>query len=76
MAHYKKFNESLPGGIIIYRQGVSFQQKEFLKSEVTNIQNVCDKSGLKYYYILVNTKTTYKFFEKMNNNFQNPEEGF
>ena len=76
LVQYKEFNDgSLPGGIIIYRQGVSFQQKEFLKNEVTNIQNVCDKNNILYYYILVNTKTTYKFFEKKDNNYQNPEEG-
>ena len=76
LVKYKEFNEKkLPGGIIIYRQGVSFQQKEFLKNEVTNIQEVCDKNNLKYYYILVNTKTTYKFFERKDNKYQNPEEG-
>ena len=75
LVKYKELNESLPGGIIIYRQGVSFHQKEFLKNEVINIQKVCDKNKLFYYYILVNTKTTYKFFEKKENNFQNPEEG-
>ena len=71
----KKFfsiNKALPGGIIIYRQGVSLQQKEYLKSEATSIdtflrgQKVASfLSGkqIPYYYILVNTKTTYKFFE-------------
>ena len=76
LVKYKEKNkEKLPGGIIIYRQGVSFQQKKFLKNEVTNIQEVCDNNNLKYYYILVNTKTTYKFFERKNNNYKNPEEG-
>ena len=31
---YQKLNEKLPGGIIIYRQGVSLQQKDFLTNEV------------------------------------------
>ena len=31
-AEYQKFNGKLPSGIIIYRQGVSLQQKEFLKN--------------------------------------------
>ena len=72
---YKKLNENLPKGIIIYRQGVSLQQKVFLKSEVYNIEDVCKKYNLLYYYILVNTKTTYKFFEQNKERFNNPSEG-
>ena len=75
LSEYQKLNKKLPGGIIIYRQGVSLQQKEFLKSEVTNIEKVCEENKVLYYYILVNTKTTYKFFEKNNNKFSNPGEG-
>ena len=75
IVQYKNLNKKLPGGIIIYRQGVSLQQKDFLKNEVDNIQKVCDENKLLYYYILVNTKTTYKFFEKNKNQFNNPEEG-
>ena len=75
IAKYKGFNKHLPGGIIIYRQGVSFQQKEFLKNEVINIQKVCDKNKILYEYILVNTKTTYKFFEKTKEGYGNPEGG-
>ena len=74
-SEYQKLNGKLPSGIIIYRQGVSLQQKEFLKSEVENIQKVCDENHLLYYYILVNTKTTYKFFENNQNKFSNPGEG-
>ena len=72
---YKKLNGNLPKGIIIYRQGVSLQQKVFLKSEVYNIEDVCKKYNLLYYYILVNTKTTYKFFEQNKDSFNNPSEG-
>ena len=72
---YQEFNKKLPGGIIIYRQGVSLQQKEFLNNEVVNIQKVCDKNKIPYEYILVNTKTTYKFFEKKKEGFVNPEGG-
>ena len=43
---YKKLNENLPKGIIIYRQGVSLQQKEFIKSEVYNIEEVCKQNNL------------------------------
>ena len=75
IAEYNKLNKKLPGGIIIYRQGVSLQQKEYLKNEVNNIKKMCDENKIPYYYILVNTKTTYKFFEKNKNNFSNPEEG-
>ena len=75
LAKYNGFNKQLPGGIIIYRQGVSFQQKEFLTNEVINIQKVCDKNKIPYEYILVNTKTTYKFFEKNKNEYKNPEGG-
>ena len=75
LAQYKKINGKLPGGIIIYRQGVSFQQKDFLENEVNSIKKVCEKNNILYYYILVNTKTTYKFFEKNQNQFSNPGEG-
>ena len=75
IAQYNKINSKLPGGIIIYRQGVSLQQKDFLESEVNNIKKVCEKNKIFYYYILVNTKTTYKFFEKDQNKFSNPGEG-
>ena len=75
IAQYNKINSKLPGGIIIYRQGVSLQQKDFLENEVNNIKKVCEKNKILYYYILVNTKTTYKFFEKNKNQFSNPGEG-
>ena len=75
IAKYNEFNKHLPGGIIIYRQGVSFQQKEFLEKEVQNIQKVCDKNKILYEYILVNTKTTYKFFEYQKGGYENPEGG-
>ena len=75
LAEYKKLNGKLPNGIIIYRQGVSFQQKEYLKNEVKNIQKVCEENKILYYYILVNTKTTYKFFEIKDSKYKNPEGG-
>lgn len=75
ISEYNKLNQKLPGGIIIYRQGVSLQQKEYLKNEVNNIKKMCEENKVPYYYILVNTKTTYKFFEKNKNNFTNPGEG-
>ena len=61
---YEKKNGAKPEWIIIYRQGVSLQQKEKLKSEIREIDNTCLTNNIKYYYILVNTKSTFKFFEK------------
>ena len=75
IAEYKNLNDFLPEGIIIYRQGVSLQQRQFLFNEVKNIQKVCEKAEIMYDYILVNKKTTYKFFEKIQNEHQNPEQG-
>ena len=68
-------NGEKPKGIVIYRQGVSLQQKEYLKDEIALINNCCKTKGIKYYYILVNTKTTFKFFEKTNNGYLNPQSG-
>lgn len=62
----------LPGGIVIYRQGVSREQKLYLKEEVKAISdflNGMDDEGflksnpIPFFYILVNTKTSFKFFE-------------
>ena len=76
IAQYAKLNKKPPGGIIIYRQGVSLQQKDYLTNEVNNIQKVCQENKILYYYVLVNTKTTYKFFEKeKKSGYKNPEEG-
>ena len=76
IAVYKKNNKNeKPKGIIIYRQGVSLQQKEYLKTEIQQIDFTCDTKGILYYYILVNIKTTFKFFEKNNNKFSNPGPG-
>ena len=74
---YKKQNKGeSPKGIIIYRQGVSLQQKEFLKDEIRLIDDACENRSILYYYVLVNTKTTFKFFEKdKHNNFSNPGPG-
>ena len=73
--NYLKENKKLPKNIIIYRQGVSLQQKEFLKKEIKQIDEFCKNKNILYYYILVNTKTTYKFFEKIGNKYNNPKNG-
>jgi len=71
----KENNGEYPKGIIIYRQGVSLEQKEFLKEEVKQIDSTCKTKNILYYYILVNTKTTFKFFEKSKNEYYNPYSG-
>ena len=80
---FKKNNNTLPSGVIIYRQGVSLQQKDYLTEEVNQIQArlngeidqsfIKGKAKIPYYYILVNTKTNYKFFEV--NPLKNPAPG-
>ena len=60
---YEGNKQQLPKNIIIYRQGVSLQQKKYLKEEINQIDEICKDKNIKYYYILVNTKTTFKFFE-------------
>ena len=77
IAAYNKKNKEIPKGIIIYRQGVSLHQKEKLKEEIQQIEQVCKNKSILFYYILVNTKTTYKFFELSENDgeYYNPESG-
>ena len=76
IAQYSKLNDNkLPGGVIIYRQGVSLQQKDYLTKEALGIKEVCDENKILYEYILVNTKTTYKFFESKKNSYVNPDAG-
>ena len=76
VVQYNKNNKKKnPGGIVIYRQGVSLQQKEYLKTEIKEITVECQKLNIKFYYILVNTKTTFKFFEKAGKQYNNPGPG-
>ena len=75
IVEYNKINKKNPQGIIIYRQGVSLQQKEYLKTEIKEIAFECQKMNIKFYYILVNTKTTFKFFEKGGKIYNNPGPG-
>ena len=65
----------MPKELIIYRQGVSFQQKDYLKTEIAQIDMSCKTKNILYYYVLVNTKTTFKFFEKARGGFSNPGPG-
>lgn len=94
LSEYFKINKSLPEGVIIYRQGVSKEQKQYLSNEIEEINNLMTgksdllkNANVPYYYILVNKKTSLKFFKhSMNdrNNFKskktysvydNPEPG-
>jgi len=67
IAVYYKRNNFYPLNIIIYRQGVSFQQKEMLKKEIQQVRNFCRMKNLRYYYILVNSKISFKFYDKYGN---------
>jgi len=86
--HITKKNKTLPGGIIIYRQGVSKEQKEILWPEIDNIEKLLNGNGsltmlkqnpIPYYYVLVNKKTHLKFFEISGSgnkeNYNNPQTG-
>ena len=73
---FKKNNGgNKPDWIIIYRQGVSLQQKEFLKEEISEIDDICTNKNIQYYYILVNTKSSYKFFHPEDGKYYNPYSG-
>ena len=72
---YIKCNKKQPKNIIIYRQGVSDNIITILHDEIRQIEEVCNKHGILFYYILVNTRTTFKFFEKIGNEYSNPGAG-
>lgn len=81
---YFKVNKALPKGVVIFRQGVSAEQKEYLKEEVANIENYCkgimkdsnnSNKSIPYYYVIVNKKTNFKFFESSQNKYNNPDTG-
>ena len=72
---YKKENNEKPKNIIIYRQGVSLQQKQYLKTEIFKINELCKKEKIGFYYILVNKKTTFKFFDREKGEYYNSHGG-
>ena len=83
---YYKENGDFPKNIIIYRQGISFNQLKHIKLEVKLIEETCNKLKLNYYYVLINTNTNIRFFEvtynkkyyykKINQQlYKNPEQG-
>ena len=75
ITQYYSKNQKKPKNIIIYRQGVSDNYINILNDEVTQIEQFCKKNGILFYYILVNTRTTFKFFEKFNDHYYNPGAG-
>ena len=94
LAEYFNIHKKFPEGVIIYRQGISGGQKNYLRTEIEQLQRIfageSDKTWLKdikikYYYVLVNKKSSLKFFEKDNYNkknrnndkgiYDNPESG-
>ena len=77
---YNKETGEKPKNIIIYRQGFVNNQSKFIKLEVSYIEKICKKFDVKYYYILVNIRSSIKIFEyniikKDNSNYKNPEQG-
>ena len=64
ISKYKKEENSTPLNIIIYRQGISEYQIESIKAEIKIIEKKKKKKNIGYYYVIVNTKTSLKFFEK------------
>ena len=51
------------------------QQKKYLKDEIAQIDFFCKTIKILYYYILVNTKINFKFYEKNNEKYYNPGTG-
>jgi aubergine-like protein len=89
ITQYFKINKKLPGGVVIYRQGVSREQRNYLIPEINEVENLMNGNSeewtilkdnpIPYYYILVNKKSSMKFFEQEANkssvNFENPDPG-
>ena len=80
LSEYFKIHKKFPEGVIIYRQGISLGQKNYLKSEIEQLHKIfngdseknCFKDmKIKYYYVLVNKKPTLKFFEESTYNKRN-----
>ena len=80
LSEYFKIHKKFPEGVIIYRQGISLGQKNYLKSEIEQLHKIfngdseknCFKDmKIQYYYVLVNKKPTLKFFEESTYNKRN-----
>ena len=82
VSKYTKENGEPPKNIIIYRQGIAHNQLNLIKLEASSVKQICIKLNINYYYVLVNTRTSIKFFEfnvtKSKHNYgeyKNPESG-
>ena len=80
--YLKENDKHPPKNVIIYRQGIAYNQLKFVEGEVNLIKKVCEELKMNYYYVNVNTRVTIKFFEynsyKSYNNkgaHKNPEQG-
>ena len=78
----KEEKGNTPRNIIIYRKGISSYQIDYIKPEITIIEEKCKLKSIKYYYVIVNEKTSLKFFElnlkkteKENGEYKNPQPG-
>ena len=80
LSEYFKIHKLFPEGVIIYRQGISQGQKNYLKTEIEQLHKIfngeseqkCFKDiKIKYYYVLVNKKSSLKFFEESTYNKRN-----
>ena len=61
---YLKENKKIPPkNVIIYRQGIAYNQLKFVEDEVRLIEKTCKDLKLNYYYVNVNTRVTTKLFE-------------
>ena len=88
LTEYFNQNKSFPKELIIYRQGVSQGEKQYVDREVRAIHKILSGASdieafegliIPYYYILVNKKTSMKFFEMEKNRgmstYENPDSG-
>ena len=89
LTEYFNLNKSFPKELIIYRQGVSQGEKQYTEREVRAIHKLLSGSSdvkafeglvIPYYYILVNKKTSMKFFDMgktrgLNCVYENPDSG-
>jgi hypothetical protein len=89
LIEYFKKNKKFPGGVIIYRQGISEGKESVIMGEIEQINEILTGDSpyetikgliIPYYYILVNKRSTIKFFESSpdsdeNDYYANPENG-
>ena len=75
---YKKINNHEPGNILIYRHGNNIDSKKNIENEIKEIEK--KNEGIKFYYIIVHTKSALKFFTLHSENkktiYENPDKGF